>query len=99
MKIKVQSIHFDADTKLVDYVTEKAEKLCRFYEHIVDGEIFLKLERSETHENKLVEFKIHVPGKILFSREMGNSFENAADIAFEAMEKQVKKEKDRMRKL
>ncbi|HQO86615.1 MAG TPA: HPF/RaiA family ribosome-associated protein [Bacteroidia bacterium] len=40
MKIKVQSIHFDADKNLIRFVEEKVDKLKQFYEHIIDGKYF-----------------------------------------------------------
>ena len=35
MKLKVQSIHFDADQKLVDFIQEKVDKLLTFYDEII----------------------------------------------------------------
>ena len=60
MKIKVQSIHFNADQKLVDYVQKKMDKLETFYDRTVDGEVFLRLN-NEGVENKTVEIKLNVP--------------------------------------
>ena len=55
MKLKVQSIHFDADRKLLAFVEEKIEKLTHFYEDIIDGEVFLRLDKSTEKENKIAE--------------------------------------------
>lgn len=65
MKIKVQSIHFDADKNLIRFVEEKVDKLKQFYEHIIDGEVFLRLDKNVTQENKIAEIKISTPGKVL----------------------------------
>ena len=43
MKLQIHSIHFDADVKLLDFIQKKADKLETFYEQIVDGEVFLRL--------------------------------------------------------
>ena len=40
MKIRVQSIHFDADSKLLQFVQDKVDKLLQFYDHIIGGEVF-----------------------------------------------------------
>ena len=99
MKLKVQSIHFDADVKLLAYIQEKVDKLTHFYDHIIDGEVYLKIEKSNNSENKIMEIKIKVPGKILFAKEQRKTFEEATDLAVEALSKQVKKEKDKMKRL
>ncbi|MEZ4684834.1 MAG: HPF/RaiA family ribosome-associated protein [Bacteroidia bacterium] len=81
MNLTVQSIHFDADQKLVDYVNKKTEKLSRYFERITDGEVFLKLSKPQAHNNKIVEIKIFVPGQTLFVSEQSDTFEAATDLA------------------
>ena len=41
MKIKIHSIHFDADQKLVDFVQEKVDKLDHFFDKIITWKCFL----------------------------------------------------------
>ena len=41
MEIKVQSIKFDADQKLLDYIDKKVGKIEKFYEDIVRTEVDL----------------------------------------------------------
>jgi hypothetical protein len=60
MKIKVQSIHFTADKKLLKFVEEKVDKLFQFYDNIIDSEVYLRLDKSENTENKIAEIKIPV---------------------------------------
>jgi putative sigma-54 modulation protein len=79
MKLQLQSIHFDADQKLLDYIQKKAEKLDTFYDRITGGEVFLRLNKDNSHENKIVEVKLSVPGHTLFAKEQGASFEAATD--------------------
>ena len=42
MKVRVQSIHFDADEKLLQFVSEKVDKLTQFFDDIIDSEVFLR---------------------------------------------------------
>ena len=97
MKIKVQSIHFTADKKLLQFVEEKVDKLFLFYDQIIDSEVFLRLDKSETAENKIAEIKIYTPGKILFAKEQCKTFEEATDVAVEAVLRQIEKHKDKQR--
>ena len=97
MKIKVQSIHFTADRKLLKFVEEKVDKLFQFYESIIDSEVYLRLDKSESMENKIAEIKITTPGKTLFAKEQCKTFEEATDVAVEALRKQITKQKEKIR--
>ncbi len=90
MKLQVQSIHFNADVKLISFIQRKVDKLETFYDRLVDGEVFLRLN-NEGIENKTVEIKLNVPGTQLFATEKAKSFEAAADLATEALRNQLKK--------
>ncbi|MEQ8304110.1 MAG: ribosome-associated translation inhibitor RaiA [Cyclobacteriaceae bacterium] len=95
MKLQVHSIHFDADQKLIDFIQKKVDKLETFYDHMVDGEVFLRIN-NEGIENKTVEIKLRVPGNQLFAKEQSASFEAATDLATEALRKQLKKFKSKL---
>ncbi len=97
MNVKIQSIKFDADKKLLDYVEKRAVKLEHFFDNIVETEVFLKLQNSQDLENKVVEFRVKVPGGDLFAERKAKTFEEATDVCIEAIKVQVKKHKDRLR--
>ena len=96
MKLQVHSIHFDADRKLIDFVQRKIDKLETFYDRLVDGEVFLRLN-NEGIENKTVEIKLKVPGDQLFATEKARSFEAATDMATEALRMQLRKFKSKVK--
>ena len=95
MKLQVHSIHFDADQKLVDFIQRKIDKLETFYDRLVDGEVFLRLN-NEGIENKTVEIKLNIPGSQLFAMEKARSFEEATDQAAAALRNQLKKFKTKI---
>ena len=97
MQVQVHSIHFDADQKLLNFVEEKVQKLNLFDDQIIGSEVFLRLDKSESKDNKVAEIKISVPGKDLFAKKQGNSFEEATDTAVEALRRQIKKHKSKQR--
>lgn len=97
MKPKVQSIHFDADKKLLEFVEEKVDKLSQFYDHIIESEVFLRLDKADNAENKIAEVKVYTPGKTLFASERCDTFEEAADSAVEAIRRQMIKHKEKQR--
>lgn len=93
MNINVQSIHFDADRKLIEFIQRRADKLTQFYDQLLDGICYLKLENGESEANKIAEFKINIPGSQLFAKGQAKSFEEATDLAVESLRRQINKHK------
>ena len=94
MKIRVQSVHFDADQKLLDFIQKKADKTDLFYDRIIDGEVILRLDKSsEDKKNKVLEAKVRISGTTFFAKEQCKTFEEAADLVFESIQKQLQKHK------
>ena len=99
MDIRIQSVHFHADQKLLDYVQEKIDRLVHYYDHIIAGEVILKLDKSADMHNKIIHVKLHIPGNDIFVEEKGRSFEEATDIAADVLARQIKKRKEKMRRM
>jgi putative sigma-54 modulation protein len=97
MKMKVQSIHFDADSKLLGFIQDKVDKLTNFYENIIDSEVYLRLDKAEEKANKVAEIKINTPGKTLFARKQCRTFEEATDNAIESLRRQITRHKEKKR--
>lgn len=95
MKLQIHSIRFDADDKLIEVIKKKLNKLETFYDQIIDGEVFLKIENDESRINKIIEIKLNIPGDQLFAKERARSFEIGADEATEALRRQIKKFKEK----
>lgn len=96
MKLQVHSIHFDVDKKLVEFLQKKVDKLETFYDRIIDGEVYLRLEKNGVKENKVTQLKINIPGRSLFAKEQADSFEAAADQAVEGIRRQLKRQKEKL---
>mgnify|MGYP000381931548 CR=1 FL=1 len=96
MDIKVHSIHFKADQKLLDFVQDKLTKLQLFFDQIIVGEVFLRLDKNSDKENKVAEIKILLPGKELFAKKQCKTFEEASDAVIDALIIQVKKHKSKL---
>ena len=62
MKVYVQSVNFNADKELVNFVENKVMSLEKFYDKIIDSEVFLKVQQTSDKENKSAEVKINVSG-------------------------------------
>ena len=96
MKLQMHSIHFVADIKLISFIQKKADKLDTYFDQIIDGEVFMRLDKNNKSENKIVEIKLNVPGKQLFAKNQADSFEAAADEAIEGLRRQLKKFKEKV---
>ena len=44
--IKVESVHFTADQKLVEFINERVGKLDTFFDHIVSTDVILKVDKK-----------------------------------------------------
>lgn len=97
MKVLIQSIKFDADKKLLDFVTKKVEKLDKFFDGIVKYDVALKLGKATEPDNKTVEVKVSIPGSDLFAARKSKTFEDATRQCVEALKQQIKKAKEKMR--
>jgi putative sigma-54 modulation protein len=96
MSTIVQSIHFDADRDLVNFIESKVGKLSQFYDRIIDSEVYLKVDKNATNENKIAEIKVAIPGKELFAKKQCKTFEEATDLAVEALRRQIRKHKGKV---
>ena len=97
MKANFQSVNFNADKKLLEFIQSKLDKLDQLYDKILSKEVYLKVENASDKANKLVEIKLHLPGRELMVKKQTHSFEQAADRAVEALRRKVKKEKEKSR--
>lgn len=98
MNIQLTTVHFTADQKLVDFVNKKVPKLDTYFEGIIGAEVILKVVKPETANNKVAEVKLSIPGAdYLFAEKQADSFEEAIDLATEAVRKQLTKLKDKLK--
>lgn len=97
MRIHTQSVHFDADAKLISFINQKVTKLEKFYNQIIIADVILRLENNGQIRDKVAEIKLKVPGNVLIAKETEKSFEASIDAAVEALRRQLIKHKERIR--
>ena len=97
MNIQIHSVKFDADSKLIDFVNQKVNKLGQYSSDIISVEVFLRLDKDQEKENKLVEIRVEYPGGPLFAKKQNRTFEEATDNVIDALKKQVTRQKEKMR--
>ena len=99
MNIKINAVKFTADQKLEKFIQNKVKKLLQFYDEIIAVEVFLKLENTQSLENKITEIRIEIPGNDIFAKKQSKSFEESTDNAIDALKRQLTKHKEKIRGL
>ena len=96
MNVNIQSVHFSADRKLIDYVNRKLEKLSHFTDRVIQVNVFLKLDNVvHAVKDKIAEIRVHIPRHSFFVKSTSKSFEESFDEAFDSLVTQIKKNKAR----
>ena len=93
MKININSVHFKADKKLEDFISQKLEKVCAKNPDVIGAEVTLKLDNTDTPENKIADIRIMLKGNDLFASKVSKSFEESTDEVIDALKKQLEKYK------
>jgi len=94
MNVNIQTVHFDADVRLTDYVNNKLHKLNTFHDRIVKVDVYLKLD-NVVHQikDKIAEIRVNVPKHEFFVKASSKSFEESFVHALDSMIKKLKKNK------
>jgi ribosome-associated translation inhibitor RaiA len=66
MQITFQAVHFTADQKLKDYISDKLQKLVKFYPKILQATVYLKLENSGQVKDKVIKNFFYINEKIKY---------------------------------
>lgn len=99
MKVNIQSVHFDADQKLIDFIESKVLKLSSQYDKIIETDVTLRIDKATNNENKIAEIRLHVPGNDLYAKRQCKSFEEATDQSVDALKNQIIKHKDKQKQI
>ncbi len=97
MNVKIQSVKFDADKKLIDFIQGKMDKMDRFVENALNAMVTLRIDKDDELGNKVAGVKIEVAGGELIAERRCKTFEEAVDLCLDAIKKQIDKYKEKRR--
>lgn len=97
MKVHVQAVNFNADKELIIQIEEKINGLLKFYDHIIDAHVHLKVQKTSEKENKSLEIKLGIPGDDVIVKKTSNSFEEALLQSVTSLKKVLIKRKEKQR--
>lgn len=89
MEIRVQSVKFDADQKLLDFIDKKVSKLAKFDESVQTAEVVLSL--LPDHDNKSVKIRM----KSLVVERNAKTFEDAVVDCVDILKEKLVREKEK----
>ena len=95
MKVNVQSVNFNADQKLINFIQAKLDKLEQFYDKIIYADVFLKVQQTSEKENKITEVLLSVPGDELMVKKICKTFEEGIYESERALQRQLIKRKEK----
>ena len=96
MTVNIQTVRFDADSKLIEHINKKLEKLANYHDRIVKVEVYLKLD-NVVHQikDKVAEIRVKVPRHEFFVKQTSKSFEESFDSALDSTITQIKRLKEK----
>lgn len=97
MKVNAQSVNFNADAQLIQFVQQRLNKLETFYDKVISSDVYLKVQKTSVKENKIVEIKLNVPKDNYVVKKQCKSFEEAVNSACNSLERRLIKRKEKMR--
>jgi ribosomal subunit interface protein len=94
MKITFAARHFEASDKLQSFATTELERLSRYFNGSLTGDLILE----ENGSLKAAEMRLNMVGKILPVRVEGDDFYKIVPKAVDKLEKQLKAQKARLKR-
>ena len=97
MKVNAQSVNFNADAKLIEFIQNRLDKVETFYSKVISSDVYLKVENTSSKENKIAEIKLNIPKDNFVVKKQCKSFEEAVDSACSSLERKLIRRKEKMR--
>lgn len=97
MQVNTQTVNFNADGELMEFLQNRVNKLEQFYDKVISSDVYLKVQKTSGKENKIVEIKVNVPKDNFIVKKQCKSFEEAIDSACNSLERKLIKRKQKQR--
>ena len=96
MNVNIQTVRFNPDGKLTEFVVRKLEKLQTFHDRIIKVDVFLKLDNVVHNiKDKIAEIRVQIPRHQFFVKASSKSFEESFDSALESLVTQNKRKEEK----
>lgn len=92
MNLQITGHHLDVTAALRDYVTQKFERVTRHFDHVIDVNVVMSVEKLK-HK---AEVTVHVRGRDIFVEADGADMYAAIDALADKLDRQVQKHKQKV---
>lgn len=96
MKVNVQSVNFNVDQELIDFIQRRLDKLENYYDKVIYADVFLKLQNTSEKENKITEILLSIPGDEVIVKKTCKKFEECVDECVQSLQRQLIKRKEKL---
>lgn len=93
MKVRLTSRHFDVTPDFRAYVEDKVSRLARYFDRVDEAHVVFE----EQGRRRIADVTVHAAGVIASSERETEDMRSAFDRAFEKVERQIRRHKDRVR--
>ena len=97
MKVNVQSVNFNIDKSLIEFINVKIESLDKYFDKIIEADVYLKVQNTSEKENKIAEIKLLIPGDEFIVKKQCKTFEEAVDLTIVTLKRLLQKKKEKLR--
>ncbi len=93
----MQSVNFNADQKLIDFIQVKLDKLEHYYDKIIYADVYLKVQNTSDKVNKVTEILLSIPGGDVMVKKSCRKFEECVDECISSLQRQLVKKKEKIK--
>ena len=91
MNVNLAGHHLDITPAIREYVTTKLERITRHFDHVIDVNVIMSVEKLE----QKVEATVHVRGKDIFVESRDSTMYAAIDSLVDRLDRQIVKHKEK----
>ncbi len=92
MNLQISGHHLEITPALRDYVTGKLERVTRHFDHVIDVNVILSVEKLK----QKAEVTVHLAGKDIYVESIDEDLYAAMDILADKLDRQVQKYKQKL---
>ena len=92
MNLQISGHHLEITPALHDYVTSKLERVTRHFDHVIDVNVILSVEKLK----QKAEVTVHLPGKDIFVVAIDEDLYAAIDGLGDKLDRQIQKHKQKL---
>lgn len=92
MNLQISGHHLEITPALHDYVTSKLERVARHFDHVIDVNVILSVEKLK----QKAEVTVHLPGKDIFVEAIDEDLYAAIDGLGDKLDRQIQKHKQKL---